>query len=568
MTSTEAIIQKKKKFLLVFPLIAAPFLFFAFYTLGGGQSDPGKGAAERAAGMGFNTELPAPVFHQKDGGMNKMTAYEQARKDSMRRREALRQDPYRSGSAGSTPDPVKGNWLSGSYNPMNAQVSAGSHLNTRLRPEDAKADELLTKLKALEKSVAQPERVIPVSKPEAIVRPGNKPVPDLPSLPIDHAVTLSRPEPPRPDPELDRLSEMLDKIVAIQKSEVPGQEMEKNPGPAEEAGVRSGTNQKKLADTHEGSGTVPAASATIPAVVQGDQEMVTGATIALRLTEEIMIGGVIVPRDQRVYGQVSINNDRMMVHISSIRSGQSIYPLSLKLYDLDGLEGIHIPDMLSRQVARQSADQGIGSLNLGAYDPSIGGQATNAGIQAAKSLFSRKVRLVRVSVRDGYQVLLKDTKGSVIVVVPRDTVATDRKDSVKMEIRAPSVDSLEPFMHHSQKEGKIRLTLRGIYFREGLMWLSFQCENRGRIGYAPDHLRCTIHEGRRLKRTAMQEISLEPVCRQLPPEIPMDSSGTMLLGFRPFTLGKGKKLLVELGERDGGRGLAMEIGPKVLLEAK
>jgi len=39
---------------------------------------------------------------------------------------------------------------------------------------------------------------------------------------------------------------------------------------------------------------------------------------------------------------------------------------------------------------------------------SLKAQATNAGIQAAKGLFSKKIKLVRVTVKAGYKILLKD----------------------------------------------------------------------------------------------------------------------------------------------------------------
>jgi len=39
-------------------------------------------------------------------------------------------------------------------------------------------------------------------------------------------------------------------------------------------------------------------------------------------------------------------------------------------------------------------------------DPSIGAQAAGAGIEAAKSLFSKKVKLIKATVNAGLQVLL------------------------------------------------------------------------------------------------------------------------------------------------------------------
>ncbi len=40
----------------------------------------------------------------------------------------------------------------------------------------------------------------------------------------------------------------------------------------------------------------------------------------------------------------------------------------------------------------------------------IGVQAAGAGLEAAKSLFSKKVKLIKVTVKAGYKVMLKDDK--------------------------------------------------------------------------------------------------------------------------------------------------------------
>jgi conjugative transposon TraM protein len=149
---------------------------------------------------------------------------------------------------------------------------------------------------------------------------------------------------------------------------------------------------------------------TLSAVIAEDQTLVTGATITLRLTQNAVVNGISFPRDNLLYGQVSINGDRMQVSVSSVRYKSGIYPVSLQVYDLDGLPGIHIPGAITRDVAKESADQGVSSLGLTSLDPSLGAQAATAGIEAAKTLIGRKIKLVRVSVKAGYEVLLKNTK--------------------------------------------------------------------------------------------------------------------------------------------------------------
>lgn len=75
---------------------------------------------------------------------------------------------------------------------------------------------------------------------------------------------------------------------------------------------------------------------------------------------------------------------------------------------MDGLAGIHIPGAITRDVAKQSADNSLQMMELTTLDPSLKAQATAAGINTAKSLLSRKVKLVKVMVKAGYKVLLKD----------------------------------------------------------------------------------------------------------------------------------------------------------------
>ena len=78
------------------------------------------------------------------------------------------------------------------------------------------------------------------------------------------------------------------------------------------------------------------------------------------------------------------------------------------MYDLDGIAGIHIPGSISRDVAKQSSEQGLQNIELTMLDPSLAVQAANTGIQTAKSLLSKKVKLVKVTLKAGYKILLKD----------------------------------------------------------------------------------------------------------------------------------------------------------------
>jgi hypothetical protein len=305
-----------------------------------------------------------------------------------------------------------------------------------------------------------------------------------------------------------------------------------------------------------------AASGSLPAVVQENQALVAGATIALRLTGAVKINGVSFPKDQLVYGVVSISNDRMLVTINSIRMEQSIYPVTFQVYDLDGLPGIHIPGSLGRETAKASADQSINSIGVLGMDASPAAQVTNAGVFAAKSLLSRKVRMVRVVVRAGYQVLLHTTRSPWKIQVAA-VVATP--DSIS---HAPEEGCFIPFMHRVVRDEKMELVLQGVYLRDGLLWVGMRLENHSPIGYRPGYIRWCIRDRKQSRRTAVQDVVIRPMYVSPMEALPGDSSRVMLVGFRPFALPRDKKLVLELAEDNGARELVMDIGEKELLKAK
>ena len=98
----------------------------------------------------------------------------------------------------------------------------------------------------------------------------------------------------------------------------------------------------------------------------------------------------------------------MMISIESIRYRSALFPVELSAYDADGMQGIYIPGAITRDVAKQSGERAIQSFGLGTLDPSLGAQAASAGIETARSLLSKKVKLVKVTVKAGYRVWLKD----------------------------------------------------------------------------------------------------------------------------------------------------------------
>ncbi|GGB23920.1 hypothetical protein GCM10011511_54770 [Puia dinghuensis] len=366
-------------------------------------------------------------------------------------------------------------------------------------------------------------------------------------MPLSPVVGEVSQQEPVADPQIDRLNAMLDKVIRIQHPQ-------EQASPATVAAAVVRTTDAVL----PGDSTVN----SIAAVVTEDQTLTAGTTIALRIVDSIRINGRVVPAGQLVYGTVTLNGDRLSVHIGALREGRNLYPTDWQVYDLDGLAGIHIPGLLGRDVAKQSADQGVSSLNLMTLDPSLGAQAAGAGIQAAKTFLGRKVRQVRVTVRAGYQVLLRGARG-----FQPGRFGDWVRPVADSSLLAPDGQPAGPVLERC-RTGGVELRLREIRIAGSCLWFGLEWVNRSPIGYTPAYVRWTVRDRRAFRRTALQEEPLAPMSQLELPSVDQDSVRCSWVGFRPFALAKDKELILEAGEKGGGRTLQLTIQSKQILKAK
>ena len=229
------------------------------------------------------------------------------------------------------------------------------------------------------------------------------------------------------DPELEKISTLLDKLLLVQHPEKMEDSLtrtERNNSLAPLAvsladdgdivkifgtpDTTSETEENGFFGLPSDDGKEQEGSNTIRAVVAENCSLLSGEVIALRTVEEIRLASVRVGAGSLVYGVATLSGERLMVKIISVRAGNNIYPVSLEVFDADGLPGISVPGSVNRDSGKESAGQAVSALGLATLDPSLAAQATGVGIQVAKALLNRKIKLVRVSIRAGYQVFLKN----------------------------------------------------------------------------------------------------------------------------------------------------------------
>lgn len=367
--------KQSRKFWTFLPVLVVPFLTVIFWLMGGGTG----GAAGVVKKSGLNTQLPNGRT-TKDSAKDKMAFYVAADADSVKRQEQMRNDPYMQPSVRSL-----------------QQVTPSSQT-------DVEEQKIYARIASIQKQVNRSSNV-PVSRSEEgaslFLVPKNEPVQV------------------QGDPEIAALNGTLEKILEIQHPERVKIRIEekktavfmvsREPGNRDDSffGSNDTANGHELFYNEQAHAKDVNGNA-IPAVVHGTQMVQTGALVKFRLLSSMYITGLQIPSGSFVYGIASLNNEQLTIHISSIGYGNNAFPVSLTVYSMDGLPGIYAPGSITREVAKQSTDQGLQSIGILNMDPSLKAQAAAAGIGAAKSLLSKKAKQVTVTIKAGYKVLLKD----------------------------------------------------------------------------------------------------------------------------------------------------------------
>lgn len=421
---------RQRKFLLALPVLALPFLTLAFWALGGGSVQQ----TNAQSGIGLNKELPGVTF--KNGKEpDKMSYYSQADIDSAKLADLKKNDPFYKQDTGIREIDIDqerlgfngGNFLSTDRNIQTYQGS-GYH--------DQNEQKVYQKLNKLNVALAQNEQSY---RDEQIERDFSRPNNGSIDNDVERLERMmeSMQQGEATDPEMAQLNTMLERIAEIQNPELVQEKLRKSseqkrgrvfavssgkkPDPVSSLDkVKTGYDYDdtilKLKGQDNGFYSLDnqrennSEQNAIEAVIAENQTIVSGSTVKMKLVSDIFINGIKIPKGNLVFGLASLSGERLGVKINSIRYNNSLFPVELSVFDLDGLDGLYIPGAISREVAKESADRGLQNIGFTSLDPSIGMQAAGMGVEAAKSLFSKKVKLIRVTIKAGYQILLRDEK--------------------------------------------------------------------------------------------------------------------------------------------------------------
>ncbi len=135
-----------------------------------------------------------------------------------------------------------------------------------------------------------------------------------------------------------------------------------------------------------------------------DEKVTSGQRVSLRLLEDMVIDGILVPTNTLVSAIVSIG-DRLGVSVNSIELNGKIYALNYEGYDTDGAKGLYCPRTQSQNTTEEAKRQGrsIGTGLLSSRLGSVAGMAVSAGVSIVENAKGQQT----INVTSGYTFFLR-----------------------------------------------------------------------------------------------------------------------------------------------------------------
>jgi conjugative transposon TraM protein len=416
-------LQKQKNFLLMLPILVVPFVTMAFWAMGGGEGKPAEGVVQKSNGLNLNL----PSANIKDNGReDKLTFYEKAQQDEQKAEDAIKNDPYyQLPNQGAVPADT--NELAGMMAKYPSKYTTGLNPSPEHTQgyKDPNEEKIMQRLSMIQSQIDKPQPAPPRRATDYSEE--TTPISDDVDR-LEEMMNMMK-DRQHNDPEMERLEGMLDKVMDIQHPDRVRERLQEKSVQQKKKvfpvsryddsrkvsrfGIKDTGDKKKQPQPSgfHGVGDRDAAASSdnaIEAVVHETQTLVNGSVVKFRLLNDIYIAGILIPKDNFIYGTAALNGERLEITINAVRYKQSVFPTQLEVHDMDGLAGVYVPGSITRDVAKQSVDNSMQGLEMARLNPNIGVQAATAGISAAKNLLSRKVRLIKVTVKAGYNVLLVD----------------------------------------------------------------------------------------------------------------------------------------------------------------
>lgn len=164
--------------------------------------------------------------------------------------------------------------------------------------------------------------------------------------------------------------------------------------------------------TRRQQASMPSSNTIFKACIHGNQTVVTGSTVRMRMLEDAVVCGMKIPANTLFYGVATLGANRLEVVVNNLKVGNTISPVSFVIFDNDAMEGLNLPNNMKAQAAKrmqqglvQNIDMPLASIGTMTSEIT---SAVNATTQIAKQILNMKLSQVKVHLKSNYQMYIQE----------------------------------------------------------------------------------------------------------------------------------------------------------------
>lgn len=154
---------------------------------------------------------------------------------------------------------------------------------------------------------------------------------------------------------------------------------------------------------------------TLKACIHGDQTVMNGQSVFIRLLEPVIVDDATIPVNTIITANANLQGERLGLQISTIEYQGAIYPVKITIYDTDGTKGVYVPasmemDALKEVAANMGNAMGQSFTMTQSAGAQIASDLTKGTIQGASQYFAKKIKMVKINLKAGHKILLYPEK--------------------------------------------------------------------------------------------------------------------------------------------------------------
>lgn len=154
---------------------------------------------------------------------------------------------------------------------------------------------------------------------------------------------------------------------------------------------------------------------SIRACIHETQTVTADNGIRIRLLEDTKIQGMTIPKGNLLTAIAKFQANRLQLIVTSVEYQGNILPVEITAYDMDGQPGLYVPTSAERSalteiVANMGTSAGTSVSLSSTPGQQIASDLSRSAVQGVSGYFAKKVRMPKVTLKAGHQVLLLSKK--------------------------------------------------------------------------------------------------------------------------------------------------------------